>query len=215
MKRILFLLAFALLFIGTSNAQFFAGGSIGFSTDGGYNDNGNTQTDKPSSLSFSFSPRGGFILSDKIWIGAQIGIGTDRQKTPGATDVIDVNNHINFAPFMRYNAISFNKFTIGLETEVGFSFLNSKTESGGTTTDGPKTTSLYLDVTPGLYYELSEKVELEAKINGLNLSFDRTALKQDIAGTTYSSVTNTFGFGVSSSGIITSGAITVGAVFLF
>ncbi|HAN00362.1 MAG TPA: hypothetical protein DCQ26_17340 [Marinilabiliales bacterium] len=215
MKKIIYVLGIFLLFGNGLRAQYFAGGSLSFSHNGGSFDDGTTTTDKVSTTSFMIAPKGGYILSEKLWVGMQIGFGVDKTKTPGATEVIAKESVIGFMPFARYYAFQFNKLSLGIQGQFGLSFHNEKTETGGTTTDGPKGTGISFYVLPGLSYSLNDRIDLEAQIGGLSLGYSSYTEKEEVAGVTTKDKSNGFIIGADMDDILTTGLITVGATIKF
>lgn len=215
MKKTAFLIIFLVVSAAISNAQYFAGGSFGFSTDGGSIDDGTTETEKTSLTTFNLYPKAGYIMSDDLWIGMQIGFGFEKDKTPGAPEVIDRTTQFGFMPFARYYALRHNKFALFAQGQVGIGFSSSETESGGTTVDGPKDTGISFSIFPGLSFDISEKVTLEAQINGFNLGYSYTATKSDVAGTEVKDKSTSFGFRADLDNILTTGFITIGASIKF
>ena len=68
---------------------------------------------------------------------------------------------------------------------------------------------------PGIAYNINEKIELEAKINGVHFGINRNVSKQDVAGNEVKDISTNFGFGADMDDIVTSGNITVGAIIKF
>jgi len=149
-------------------------------------------------------------LSENFWVGAQIGFGFGRTKTPGATEVIDKTSSFGIMPFARYYALHFNKVALGVEGQLGLGFSKNKIESGGTTTDGPKNTAISLTVAPQIAYELSDRISLEAKLNGLNLGYSYSIQKSTVGGTDVKDVSSGFNVGANLENVFTTGFITFG-----
>jgi outer membrane protein len=215
MKKLLFA-SFLLTFMATvASAQFFVGGSVGFAHTGGSVVVDNTVTDQPSSNYFEFAPKVGYELSEDLDVGVELGFFLDRTNSNGATEIIGKESGIALVPFARYYAITMNKFALGLEGRLGMRMSSEKTEAGGTTTDGPKTTSLSFNVSPGLFYHMSDRVTLEAMLGGLSLGYAYSVEKVEAGGVTTKDRNNSFGLGADLDNIFTTGFITVGAVIHF
>ncbi|MFP4621746.1 MAG: hypothetical protein ACLFM7_10575 [Bacteroidales bacterium] len=212
MKKVVYLVLFLIMAGTTVHAQYFAGGSFNFSTTGGKIKSGDISTDKGTSTSFSLNPKGGIFLSEDFAVGLGIGINTSREKSPGETEVIDKSMGFGIQPFARYYVVSMNKFTLFGEGQLGFSSAWSKVESGGTTTDGPVTNTIEFSVYPGISYDLNEKIDLEAFINGFNMSYSHATEKTDAGGTEVRDRTSSFNLGANMDNILTSGAVTVGVI---
>ncbi len=207
MKRVV--ISSLLLFATTGLfAQIFVGGSVGFNTTGGKIENGNTSVDKVTLTSFSLAPKAGIFLSEKLAVGAILGFNLQSEKTPGTPEEIDRTTTFGLTPFARYYAFSLNKLSVFAQGNLGFSYGVEKNKVGSTTTTGPKTTTIGISAFPGISYKLTEKVELEAVIGGLNLNFNRVSVKNN--NTT--NITNTFGVGANLDAIATTGFITIGAI---
>lgn len=207
MKRI-FATFGMLLSVTSLFAQVFIGGNLGFSASGGKIENGNTSVDKVTQTYFSLAPKAGIFLSERIAVGAQLEISIQNEKTPGNPEEIDRTNSMGLTPFARYYAFSLNKLSVFAQGNLGFLYAVVKHKVGSTTTTGPKTTTLGLTVFPGIAYKLTDRVDLEAVINGLNFNFNRQSVKNN--NTT--NITNSFGFNANLDAIATSGAITIGAI---
>ena len=98
MKK-LFIVLFAIMMATAAHAQFYAGGSIGFSS------NGNSKTSV-----FSVSPEVGYVLNDKFAVGAEL---TLSAFTGG--------NTIGFAPYARYTFLNIGKVSIFADGAFSFS----------------------------------------------------------------------------------------------
>lgn len=90
-------------------------------------------------------------------------------------------------------------------------FSNSSTKSGGSTTNGPKATNVYLTFYPGLSYDLNDKLSLETTLNILSFGYIYVTNKAD----TYTDNTSSFNIGAGLGNIVSIGAITVGAIYKF
>src|SRR5450759_1942136 len=209
-SRIILIVLFSFFYVSLS-AQFFAGGNFGLNTSGGSTDDGTIKTDKPSTISFNFSPRVGTFLSENLAAGAALNFSLSRTKTPGTPETIDKSSTIGVSPFLRYYAIKLDKFSVFAQGNIGFSYTRPTTKVGGTLTGGPITTNLYLNVVPGLAYDLSEKFSLETSINVLSFGYYHTTIKNGSA----KNKTSSFGMGAGLDNIVTVGNISIGAIYKF
>ena len=112
---------------------------------------------------------------------------------------------------MRYYAIKWDKFSVFGQGNIGLALSNSRTKVDGSTTDGPKTTELYLSVYPGLSYDISDKLSLQTSLNILSLGYNYTTTK--IGSNTGNS--SNFNIGAGLSNIVSISAITIGAIYKF
>jgi opacity protein-like surface antigen len=220
MKKLFVFVAFLMIAAsGLINAQLFIGGYIGFRTSGGSEDNGNGAEDKTSSLNVDFGPMAGYFLSDNLAAGVKIVASLDRTKTPpfytGADETINTQTTFGILPFLRYYALQLNKFSVFGQAQAGLTFGSSKTKTGSTKTDGPKTTTIGISVFPGIAFDISDHVALEAQINLFNLGFSIKTEKLEAEGVTTKETTRMAGFGFDMDNIATTGAISVGAIYKF
>lgn len=213
MKKI-FNVALFLLVLGVSaNAQLFIGGGFSFSSKGGsYKSNGSS-VDKESETSFVFTPKVGYFLNEKFAFGGQLIIATS--KTPANNDRINKYSAFGIAPFARYYALNWNKFSMFGEAELSLVFGKAKTEENGVSTDGPKTTAFGLNVTPGIAYALSNRVELEGKINLFTFGYNYKSEKNESGNNEFTDNTSSFGFGVGMDEVINTGDFSIGLIIKF
>jgi hypothetical protein len=210
-KYRLILIGLFTFFCVSLNAQFFVGGNFSLSTSGGSTDNGTTTTDNPSSFIFNLAPKIGKFLSEKVAVGAALNLTFSRTKTPGINEVISKSSTYGIAPFIRYYALKMDKFSVFAQGNVGLSFSGSSIKVGGTSTDGPKTTNIYLNVTPGLAYDVNEKLSLETSLNILSFGYNNTTVKNgDVKDKTSS-----FNFGAGLGNVVSVGSLTIGAIYKF
>jgi len=205
-----------LLFLNVSSSlraygQFFVGGSLGYSANGGsYEDNGTT-TDKSSSMNVTFNPQGGYIISEDLHVGTYLSFGISHSNSHTDPEFISNTTSYGIQPFIRYYAFRFNKFSLFGQGQTNAGFSITKTKTGDTTEDGPKTASFGLSVFPGMAFDINDKVQLMASINAFSLSLSHSIEKEDdiVDRSTY------FGFGANLNSILTSGNVTVGAIIIF
>lgn len=208
--RILLIVIFSIIH-GNLSAQFFVTGNFGLNTSGGSSDNGTVKTDKPSKLSFTFSPMVGKFISQKIGIGIGFNFSLSNTKTTGTTVTIDKSSAFGLCPFIRYKVLTLNKFLVFSQANIGFSYSNPTTTMVGTTADETKTTNLYFNVVPGIAYNLNKKISFQTFINVLNFGYYLTTTKLNSEKET----TSSFGLGAGLNNIVTIGNITIGAIYKF
>lgn len=211
MKRIAFISFLILSTFFTTKAQYFVGGSLGFNYAGGKLDDGNTIEDKTSTTTFSFAPKGGFFISDKVAIGLQLGLMSQKEKIPGVIERVNYTQTYGITPFGRYYALRLNKFALFAQADLGLYFGSTKNTVGSTTNKGPKTTTISFNAFPGIAYDLNETIALEAIIGGFNFGISRSSEKLN----DNKDIDTNIGFGVNMNSIVTSGAITIGAIVRF
>jgi opacity protein-like surface antigen len=208
MKKIVYLIILFLATAVVANGQLFVGGSIGFNTASGSTEIGGVTSDNPTTLSMNFNPKIGFILSDNFWAGINLSLGLTHSNSNGDPEVIGSTTSIGVQPFVRYYAYRVKKFSIFGQAQAGVSFGSSKNKVGDVTNDGPKTTTIGVSITPGMAFDLSSRVQLEASLNFFNLGVNHT-ISKDGDDTDKST---TAGLGINLNNIETSGSITIGAI---
>ncbi len=196
------------VFINTS-AQVFVGGNAGFNTS-----NNNLQG-MPAQKSFGYNlnlrPNVGKFLSEKLAIGLALDYSLSYNKTDGNNETISKSSGIGVSPFLRYYAVKWNKFSIYGQGNIGLEFSKSSVKRGGTINDGPKTTSTYLSIFPGLAYDISEKLSIETSLNILSVGYSHSTSKED----DFTDKRSNFNFGAGLSNIVSLNAITIGAIYKF
>lgn len=206
-----FLVALFSLFFISINAQIFVGGNVGFNTSNDKTDNGIATTQKESAYSLSLYPKAGMFLSEKLALGVSFDIYFSGDKSGVNTETISKSSTIGVSPFLRYYAINWNKFSVYGQGSIGLGFSNSSVKTGGSTTDGPKTTRLYIGFFPGLSYNISDKLSFETSLNFLSFGYNYFTTKDGSSKNNGSS----FNFGAGLGNIVTVGNITIGAIYKF
>lgn len=179
MKKTIFSFAAALFIAGSMSAQIFVGGSIGFGTDGGSASGGSVSVNKAGEYSFNFNPYGGFYLNDVMAVGASIGFATNGYSakqgellygSPVAAETSWSSNMFRIAPFVRYHLLEISNVTVLGEGYIGLGFGGSSSTTAGVTNDGPSLFEFSMGVRPGISYDFSESVAIEAFLGGLSFA---------------------------------------------
>lgn len=205
------LILFFIFFFYNLNAQFFAGGNIHFSSSTDKSEFGNNTTYDASNLSFSVSPFIGKFLSDKLACGLEIDLTASRNREGVNTKTISKSSSIGASPFLRYYFWSWYKFSIYGQGNLGLEFSNSSVESGGSINEGPKGTRAYLNLYPGLAFDVSDKISLQTSLNFMNFGYSYVTLKE---GSDREHSSN-FNIGAGLGNIISIGSITLGGIYKF
>lgn len=184
MKRKFFaLVALMACFTLGANAQFYAGGSVGF-TSSKLSNNGHDE----DGSSFKLMPEFGYKLDKDISIGVQIGYShgyaafgslsvTDFKAA--ATNIIstyaDISeddtklNSFTFAPYVRYNVLNLGKANIFLEGAIGY--ISASTDGtpkvNGKAGNETKMELIDISVRPGISYQLNDCLSAVAKLGQL------------------------------------------------
>jgi len=140
MKKLLFIFAICTIAL-TVNAQLFVGGSMSLGVQSnrqrGFDDKDKKNNTATSTTNFSFhlGPRVGYCINDKLAVGGDVLLGFDANPIGGqgtsttvgyqddkkSKKVTTSTTTFNWGifPFVRYNFLTFNKFSIGLEGSIG------------------------------------------------------------------------------------------------
>lgn len=158
MKKALFVLVAMLTFATSANAQFYIGGSFGFTT---------TKIEKESGTSYKIIPDFGYQLNDKMSVGLQIGYShglaafgsltvTDIKQAMSSviSGYADMNedgmklNSFTVSPYFRYNVVEFGIANLFVEAYVGYNNIKVKSsavEGGGYNIGGYDDDGYYYD----------------------------------------------------------------------
>ena len=207
--RVIFISLFVFL-CGSINAQYFIGGSIGFQALSSKSDNGTT-TSKSTDNSFSLYPSGGKFLSEKVAIGLELNITLGGGTHSPVPDTKYKSYTLGASPFLRYYAVKWNKFSIYGQGNLGCTFSRSSETTDGTKSDGPKISSYYFSIYPGLSYDLGDKLQLQTSINVLKLEYGYNINDNGSVKNT----TSYINIGAGLDDIISVPTISIGAIYKF
>ena len=181
-KKMLLLAMLALSTLGV-NAQYFVGGSFGFTSsklsNGGADQDGS---------SYQILPEFGYQLDEKLSVGIQVGYAhgyaafgslstTDFLNT--ATNFIsmytDISeddmklNSFSFAPFARYNVLELGPANVFIEGSVRYSSITTDgtPRIGGRGGGDMKFNAFEVNVRPGISVKLGENLSVLAKVGTL------------------------------------------------
>ncbi len=181
MKKILSIAAIAVLGIFGTQAQdggfekgdFYATGSVGFTT---------TSQGEASTDTYTFSPGAGYFISENIALEAQLTFGSATVEVGGnATDSSTAGGGLGAVYFFTPS----NKFTF--TTGLGLAYIRTSVGSGDNALD---TNTFGVNLFPGVHYFVSDHVVLRASVAAL--AFQST--KMDVEGAV---ARNTFGFNLN------------------
>lgn len=209
MKKLIFISLISLLSVAAIQAQVAIGGSIGISSKGGTNEVNGDKSDKDKETSITFAPLGGFFISDKFLIGAQLSLSSSRINHHGDPEVIEKSNYFGITPFARYYALQFNKFSVFGQAQLGVGFGTDKTKSGSNTTTTLKSSYVGFSVIPGLAYDISEHIQLQANLNFLGFSssvYREKDVNDDVE------VTTSTGLNINMNNVLNTGNFQIGAI---
>ena len=199
------LIAICSFFFINLNAQLFVGGNVGFSSSNGENDA--TIPPKSSSYNLNLRPFVGKFLSEKLAIGLEI----DFSLTSRNDANVSKSSSLGINPFLRYYPVKWNKFSVFGQGNIGVEFANSSVKAGGNPTSEVNRTLTYLNIFPGLAFDISEKLSLETAINILNFGYSYSTYNLNNSKSNGSN----FNIGGGLSNIVSVNAITIGAIYRF
>lgn len=219
MKKVFLTLAFvAAAFF--CQAQLFVGGSLGIGTGGGSSTETTTsgsetetvEAKAPKTFSFSINPTLGYMLNDKLGAGITLGYGIYNTTEKGEDyKHVAKSPSWEIAPFVRYILADWNAVSLYADFVIGLSgnkekYIAEGTQGGtayNTETEGPKTFNFGVSVVPGLAYNLTDNISVNANVNLLSLGYQMS--KTTMIETSYFNddkvetinKTNAFGLGVN------------------
>lgn len=199
MKRFLIVLVFVATGL-VANAQFFVGGSIGFSHGAGYSEgtfaiNGVVDPDYddleyfPRTTTFSIAPTVGMMFSDRMGFGASIGFRQEITKTCTDVEKEEFDNKVGlsefaFTPFFRYVFGDFGKIKLYADAKIPLAFASSKRTYKDIEEDkeitveekGPKGFEIGFYIQPAFTYQFNEHISFNAELGLLSLGWYQTKL---------------------------------------
>jgi len=208
MKLITYILIF--FFAGTClSAQVFVGGSINFNTS-------HSKQDRTSGLretnnySLGLRPSVGKFVSEKLALGLALDFTSTRSKTDYINFSMINTLYAGINPFLRYYAISWNKFSIYGQGNILLGFSKTKDELNDAFTESSGT-KFGVSFYPGLNYDLSDKISLFTAINIFSLGYNYEIIKEG----TRKDKSSGFNIGAGLDNILSVGAINIGALYKF
>ena len=227
MKKLV--LTFAVIFatITAANAQLFIGGNLGLGVSSlGKSEtttgSSTTTVDPINTFSFNIAPKIGYNLNDKMAVGLNLYFGLNNTKYPDGYNMNETDHKLSYTNFgfdlfFRYYAMEVGQFSLFAEATAGLAIGNGSEEYkiGNTTTsiDKPKTTDIYVGITPGISYKVNEKLQFDAYLGLCELSFNHIMTKTETNNTKTTKSDNIFNLGINQH---TNGSlIKIGVVYNF
>lgn len=210
MKKLFVTLAFvAATFF--CQAQFYVGGSLGVLGNGGKTTvsgpNSETSVDKPKDFYFAIAPSVGFMFSDNLGVGLDLGLGFGREKSEmdfaGETYSIKVKaTEWGVAPYLRCVFGDFDNVKLYADLRASFGGLKPKTitEGGSTTIEevGDKEFNFGIGVVPGIAYYLTDNISINARLNLFELGYQMNKVESVDGDITTTEKYNSFGLGINN-----------------
>ena len=148
MKKI-FLAAIVALFAISANAQFWAGGAIGFESS-----KDKELDTKIKTSAFNFAPEFGYNFADNMGVG--IALSMDNKKAVVGDNKTKENLYL-VAPYFRYVFMSFGNISLFADAGAEFN-LNDDNNN------------FFLGVQPGIAFQCNEKITLANRLGKIGYS---------------------------------------------
>jgi len=199
MKKLCIILSAVLLTAGYAQAQIYVGGSLSFDVGAGKSVYEGSSNKGPKFFYFGISPMGGYYLSEKLSVGAQLTLGAgnhdSRSGSEGSTYLKKVTIW-GITPFARYTLIEANRVSLLAECRLGLDGASTKSGYGGSMDKGASVIDFGLAVLPVLSFRLTEKMNLEARTGFFRFGLGVVTTKQPSGSKSNDTY---FGFGANSS----------------
>ena len=175
--------------IAAGKAQFFVEGSV----DLGYSSSEYMSDEikqNPSFFSYSFSPKLGYCLNEKISMGVDVSINTQIRKgtisnPDNYSQLVEYTNWLpgwRFSVFGRYKLWGKEKLSFLVQSAIGIGGNTSKQKIADIKTKTSSSSFFIINVFPEISYNLTDKFSFIAKSNFLNLNFISEKGKNEING---------------------------------
>lgn len=157
-----------------ANAQFYLGGSLGFTSTKNaveYNYEGNKTKFDATNTNFNIAPEIGYKFDDKMAVGLSIGFTTGKEGDIEDKDASLKANAFTIQPYFRYTFVKWNKVSLFADVELGLAFgkvTNEYIEESVTYSSDTKVNDFHIAIVPGVAYQASDAISVVAKLgNGL------------------------------------------------
>jgi outer membrane protein assembly factor BamA len=212
MKKFLILFIFTIFSLPLMHAQSIIGGGVNLSLNSTSNGVNGSEDVISKQSSFSLSPKAGYFLSDDWLLGADFSLSFSRNKNLTTDpDHITKGFGLGFTPFLRYYAFRKDRLSLFGQAYAGASYSVSKTEQADPISDS-KSLNFQAGLVPGVAWDVSERLQLEALVNAVSLHVNRNVSK-NYTGAETSQTTTSFGFGGDMDNLASLGNISIGVIF--
>lgn len=216
MKKLILVAILGLAASVSMSAQIFVGGQLGINATSNTDKNVNPVV-TTSNTTVSVLPNVGYILNDKMLVGARVGLNF------GSTGANNSTFGLGLQPYLRYKVLNIGKFSLAAEANVGISTSTTTNKIGGVGVNKVSNFNFSLGAVPVVLYQLNEHIALEADINVLNFnlgfgSSKETNTPEGGSPFTIKDESNfNLGLGASSNSVFAGGigAIVVGFTYAF
>ncbi|GHT19587.1 hypothetical protein AGMMS4957_04160 [Bacteroidia bacterium] len=195
MRKFILIMAVAVLGTVSASAQFYVGGSLGYSTSTDEFTKELTGFEKTTKTALMVAPDLGFALSEKFEVGLEFGYEFDADKVTKKEGTHDKQESgWEIAPYARYECLSADKFSVWAQVVLGYGV---KTE---------ESTTFSVQFAPVLKYSLSHHIKLISRVNFLSIGLASTSFTEDDRKLTNFGVgVNKFHGATASGGLFTVG----------
>ncbi|MCL2290386.1 MAG: hypothetical protein FWC34_06745 [Bacteroidetes bacterium] len=185
MKKIIMLIVSTFI-ISSVNAQWFLGGNVGINATIGEAAGApaipNTKKDRDYLVGLAIAPKFGYYFNEKVAAGVELSFGLTIASTTKIvydpfygsyypTKYEGMLFNWRFAPFFRYAVFTHKKFSLMLEGTIGIGGEHSNLSSNNLQ-DYSMIGIGVLNIVPVLSYKLTDRLQLEAVLNFLNLGYN-------------------------------------------
>ena len=216
MKKIILTALLGLAVSVSMSAQIFVGGQLGINATSNTDKNVNPVV-TTSNTTVSVLPNVGYILNDKMLVGARVGLNF------GSTGANNSTFGLGLQPYLRYKVFTLGKFALAAEANVGIETRSTTNKIGGVGVNKASDFNFSLGAVPVLLFQFNEHIAFEANINVLNFnlgfgSSKETNTPEGGSPFTIKDESNfNLGLGASSNSVFAGGigAIVVGFTYAF
>ena len=212
MKKLFITLAFvAATFF--CQAQFYVGGSLGLLGTGGKttvsSSGSELSTNDPKGINFTIAPSVGYMFSDNLGAGLDLGLGFGREKYE--QDVAGTNYTIKdkatewgVAPYLRCVFGDFDNIKLYADLRASFGGLTPKysAEGDGEVHEvvGDKESKFGIGVVPGIAYYIDDNIFINARLNLFELGYqmNKVVSVDEDTNVTTTKKSNIYGLGVNN-----------------
>ena len=209
-----FLITVLFLSIITANAQYYIGGSLGLNGSSGRNSEGKKVG--VSNFNFSISPEIGQNISEKWDLGISLNFLTNSRKSFQRPDDMTSKTNslgIGLSPYVRYSFYKIGNFNVLGKLALNcFGNTIKSFDAEGKENDKQSSTNLGLNLSPLLFYNLTDCISIYTQLNFMGLDYTYAMSKRDGKKTGSSS---SFNIGGNTDNLATFDQVRLGFVYKF
>lgn len=216
----------AMLWAGSARAQLVVGGELGFDVRSGSTVNAavgtSTETKDPTVMTLNVYPSVGYILGNGFTVGTKIGVNYTNTNNNDAANTVKGETTLKIAPYVKYNVVDFNNFTVALRADVPVSYgigsVSAKVGDKTVTTDLPNQLGLAVKITPELGYALTSHFRLYTALNFLSFGYDMVRTDEVTNPDPKATKTVTkhhFGLNLDTKNVLSMSSLTIGVRYVF